>query len=302
MSSVRSLSPAPGLPKPDSYPRGGSHEVRGVQEDPAPGRPKPDVRPTRVAGPQLACAALSDVGSVRPYNEDRWRADDYAALYVVADGMGGYNAGEIAADLAVETVGRLIPELLARDCGFADALQGAIAASNTCIRDFAAAHPDCLGMGTTIVACLVRRDRLHIAHIGDSRAYRLRGGMLHRLTRDHSIGQQIADAGSMSEARVRLLPARGILTRALGIEASVDCEVASVDWMPSDTLLLCSDGLSDPLTDGCIRQLLIDHACGGPSAQVDALIRAAMAAGGADNLTALVVRAVDAGPLPAPMH
>jgi protein phosphatase len=251
-------------------------------------------------GVWLEFAALSEAGLVRPHNEDRWRADPEDGVFVLADGMGGYNAGEVAADLAVQTACRLIPELAAQT-EVADAMRHALAACNDRIRDHAAGNRDCLGMGTTIVACLVRDGRLHFAHIGDSRAYLLRDGHLRRLTRDHSIGQQIADSGALTEAQVRHLPGRGILTRALGVEASVSSDCATCDWQAQDTLLLCSDGLTDLVPDERIGQLLEAGACAGPHEQAKALVAAAIAAGGSDNVSVVVVRAT--GPAgQEPMH
>lgn len=241
-------------------------------------------------------AALSDAGIVRPHNEDRWQALTDAGLFVVADGMGGYNAGEIAAELAVKTACQLIPEFVASDEDAPAAMHRAIDACNDQIREYATGNPDCLGMGTTIISCLIRGDQLHVAHIGDSRAYLLRGGLLQRMTRDHSIGQQIADSGALTEAQVRHLPGRGILTRALGVEETVASDCSTFDWQPSDTLLLCSDGLTDLVSDARIEQLLVAATPAGPAEQVRVLVAAALQAGGSDNVTALVVRATSQAP------
>ncbi|MGE0799215.1 MAG: PP2C family serine/threonine-protein phosphatase [Lautropia sp.] len=241
----------------------------------------------------LMHAARSDAGPVRPCNEDRWQALDGLRFYVIADGMGGDSAGEVAAELAVATACRSITAA----AGDPAVLLAAVAADcNARIRGYAADHPDCLGMGSTLAACLIAAggDRVHLAHVGDSRIYRLRNGALERLTRDHSIGQQIADGRRLSEARIRQLAARGILTRALGVGPAVDAEIATLDWCPADTLLLCTDGLTDPLPDAVIGTVLTAHAAGGPAAQADALVVAALEAGAADNLTALVVRACGA--------
>lgn len=253
----------------------------------------PDHAPAFV--PALVHGGCSDAGPVRPHNEDRWQASPGDGLYVVADGMGGYRAGEIAAEVAVATACRLLPGFLEQDDAAA-AMQRAFDACNREIRERAAGNPDCLGMGTTLVACLVRGSALYVAHIGDSRAYRMRDGQLHRLTRDHSIGQQVADSGMLTEAQVRQLPGRGILTRALGVEQSVACDCAVFDWMPTDQLLLCSDGLSDRVADEAIGRLLLESGAAGPLAQAEALVAEALRAGGCDNITALVVRAAAHGP------
>lgn len=259
----------------------------------------------------LVHAAVSDAGRVRTHNEDRWQAVTRAGLFVVADGMGGYRAGEIAAELAVQTACQLIPQLLPR-CALqmpgqeralhddiARALHAGHDACNAQIREYAADNPDCLGMGTTIVSCLIRGGNLHVAHVGDSRAYLLRDGILQRITRDHSVGQELLDGGRLSAAQVRHLPGRGILTRALGVDAAVASDCTAHEWRAADTLLMCTDGVVDLLDDERIRQLLIAAAADGPCVQAKALLAAALQAGGNDNVTALVVRnAPDAG-LPA---
>src|SRR5690606_5893401 len=135
-------------------------------------------------------------------------------------------------------------------------LSRAFAACNQAIIQWTAENPDCLGMGTTLVACLVRDGVLHVAHVGDSRAYLLRAGELHRLTRDHSIGQALHDSGAVTEAQLRQLPGRGILTRALGVEESVACDQVAYAWEPGDRLLLCSDGVNDVLSDETVASLL----------------------------------------------
>ena len=266
---------------------------------------------------RLVHAAVSESGPVRAHHEDRWQSVAQSGLFVVADGMGGYNAGEIAAEIAVQTACRLIPlslpphlppylpaplqdsraapaAALERQPGVEYALRLAHDTCNAQIRQYAADNPDCLGMGTTLVSCLIRDGRLHVAHIGDSRAYRLRDGLLQRLTRDHSIGQELLDNGTLTAAQVRRVPGRGILTRALGVESAVDSECRAWDWRRTDTLLVCTDGVADLLDDERIRELLIAAAAGGPCAQARALVAAALQAGGTDNATALVVRHADA--------
>jgi PPM family protein phosphatase len=254
---------------------------------------------------RLVHAAVSESGPVRIHNEDRWQAVAQVGLFVVADGMGGYAAGEIAAEIAVQTACRLIPlslpPRLAREPaagtssrqpqpGVEYALRLAHDTCNAQILEYAADNPGCLGMGTTLVSCLIRDNRLHVAHVGDSRAYLLRDGKLKRLTRDHSVGQELLDGGSLTAAQLRHLPGRGILTRALGVEPTVDSDCGSWDWRVDDTLLICTDGVADPVDDERIRQLLIEAAAGGACAQAKALVAAALQAGGNDNATALVVR------------
>jgi serine/threonine protein phosphatase PrpC len=240
--------------------------------------------------PGLAYGGSSDAGPVRPHNEDCWRAVPEAGLFVVADGMGGYRAGEVAAEIAVDTACRLVP-LHAASENPGVALARAFEACNRAILASAAANPDCLGMGTTLVACLLRDGILHVAHVGDSRAYLLRDGQIHRLTRDHSIGQALRDSGAVTESQLRHVPGRGILTRALGVEETVACDVVAYEWAPDDRLLICSDGVTDLLPDDSVARLLLETDAAGPLAQAEALVVAAVHAGGCDNITALVVRA-----------
>src|SRR5690606_36225443 len=149
--------------------------------------------------------------------EDSWRALPEAGLFVVADGMGGYRAGEVAAEIAVDTACRLVPDYsMSGEPGVA--LARAFAASNHAILDWAAANPDCLGMGTTLVTCRLVDGALHVAQVGGSRGYLRRGGRRNRMTREQSIGQALTDSGAVTESQLRNLPGRGILTRALGVE------------------------------------------------------------------------------------
>jgi serine/threonine protein phosphatase PrpC len=238
--------------------------------------------------PAIEYAALSTSASARPHNEDRWQVAPDAGLFAIADGLSSYNAGEVAAELAVQTACQLLPDLIAHRLEPSEALRRAFAACNDEIREFAVANPECLGMATTLVCALIAGNRLYLAHVGDSRAYLLRAGRLQRLTRDHSIGQEIVEAGRMTEGQVTELPARGILTRAVGLAESIEPEISACPWGPDDTLLMCSDGITTALTDPVIEHLIIE-ACGrGPAAQVRALIGGALQTGGLANVTALV--------------
>ncbi len=285
MSAPRSPRAASRAPTPSTEPSARAPSDAGAS---VPRRPVGSIAGT---APIVQYAALSDIGAERPHNEDRWQVAPDSGLIVVADGMGGYRAGEVAAELAVQTVCQLVQDLLALGMEPTEALTRAIAAANDEIRDFAMANRECLGMGTTVICAIVAERRVHLAHVGDSRAYLLREARLRRLTRDHSIGQQIVDAGKLSEHEVRELAARGILTRALGVEDSVLADVETLDWCDGDTLVLCSDGLTDPVDDTAIEALLLAQTEAGPAAQARALIGGALQAGGADNVTVVVARA-----------
>jgi protein phosphatase len=233
-------------------------------------------------------AALSVPGPCREHNEDCWCVDDARVVFALGDGMGGYSAGEVASEIAVRTVAEMAGALLDARLAAEDALVRATVAAHAGIIEFAHTRPECLGMATTVVAAVVSADRLTLAHVGDSRAYRLRGARLSRLTADHSIGQRMVEAGRVSEVQARRLPARGILTRALGIGAASPVpSVTSTDWRAGDLLLLCSDGLTDRLDDAAIAALL-----GRPDAllgeRAQSLIAEALAAGGTDDVTVLL--------------
>lgn len=233
-------------------------------------------------------ALVTDPGPSREHNEDRWHVSDTDAVFALADGMGGYNAGEVASEIATRTVAEGVGALRAAGLPVGDALLRAAAAAHAGIVDFARTRPECLGMATTLVAATVADGRLTVAHVGDSRAYLLRDGCLRRLTTDHSIGQQMLAIGRLSESQVRRMPARGILTRALGIETEPPVvDLCVHDWLENDVLLLCSDGLTDSLDDARIAAVLADA---GPAlgARASALIVAALAGGCTDNATVLL--------------
>jgi protein phosphatase len=244
----------------------------------------------------LPWAASTDPGPIRPHNEDRWCVDDVHGVLALADGMGGYNAGEVAAEIAVRTVAQLVGALL--DAGLAadDALARAAAAAHAGVVEFAHARPECLGMGTTLAAAALGGDRLVVAHVGDSRAYRWRDGRLERLTVDHSIGQRLLDEGRLNAAQVRRLPARGILTRALGVDGETPTvDLSAHDWRAGDLLLLCTDGLTDSLDDAALAAAIVPGLALGTLARD--LIGAALARGCTDNLTVLVAGGAQVPPL-----
>lgn len=242
----------------------------------------------------LDWAASSDAGTCRNHNEDSWRVLEEHGLMVLADGMGGYSAGEVASAIAVDGVCAHVSD----DPGAGAAadpcaeLRRAISAANAAILAAAARRPECLGMGTTLVAAWVVGRRLHHAHVGDSRAYLLREGVLLRLTSDHSMRQAMVDAGVVGADSTRRAAFRGVLTRALGVESLVQADAGTVELEPGDRLLLCSDGLTDLVDDARIRAVLAGP--DGCAAQARQLVAHALEAGGHDNVTAIVARPADA--------
>lgn len=255
----------------------------------------------------LATANLSHPGMVRSHNEDAIFVDA-AGLAVLADGMGGYNAGEVASGIAVNMVKEgLMPELVSgRDLSKVDVhtglthaallLQQQIAAANKGIYEAAQTRPECAGMGTTIVAAVFHGSRVSIAHIGDSRCYRLRGGRFEQLTRDHSLLQEQIDSGQITADQARFSLNKNLVTRALGIEAIVPADISEYRVEPDDIYLLCSDGLTD-MVDTDVVHGIVDEQRATLDAAAGQLIELANQNGGRDNISVILAR-VPAGFLP----
>lgn len=241
---------------------------------------------------QFACA--TDVGRVRPNNEDAVLVDAQLGLAVLADGMGGYNAGEVASRLCCEVVHATLrqhPQTVGTDPG--QALAQAIERANAAVYLDALSHPAHRGMATTVVAALVRGDRLVVGHVGDSRLYRLRQGQFAPLTRDHTLVQEHIDAGLIRAQDARATDYRNLVTRGIGIAPRVDADIALHTVAAGDTYLLCSDGLTDMLTEPEIAHLLCR--CGRGADAATALIAAGNAAGGRDNLTVALIHCAPDG-------
>ncbi len=241
----------------------------------------------------MRAAAATDRGRVRQTNEDSVLADAGAGILIVADGMGGHRAGEVASDLAVETIHRSLKEALAAyGPAVPDApwlLARAIEQANFAIWSRAASDLDLRGMGTTVVVALSTGEPLWVAHAGDSRAYLARRNGLTRLTGDHSLVGQLVRNGEITAGQARTHPMRNVISRCLGTEKTVQPEIQSLSWTPGDTLVLCSDGLTGMLEDQEIEQALgaagddLDGAC-------RSLISLANERGGKDNISVVVAR------------
>lgn len=233
------------------------------------------------------------IGRVRETNEDQILVDDTIGLYAVADGMGGHAAGEIASEIAVNSIADFTRSAIreANPTDPADArrvLEAAVAEANRRICDSIATHPDRRGMGTTMVAALLLPDRVVIGHVGDSRAYLLRDGRLEQLTEDHSWVNEQVRLGVLSRAEAHRHPMRNVVTRALGSRVDVTPELREEPLRAGDALLLCSDGLNVMLTDDSIRETLAPHRAD-PEAACRALVDAANARGGEDNTSVVVL-------------
>lgn len=242
----------------------------------------------------LQAAGLTDVGCVRERNEDAFLADAGMGLFIAADGMGGRRGGDMAVRLGVESLQAYIRERLASGlaprpedvAGMSGLLEGAAMAASKAIRDEGSAKMEFLGMGAAIVAALVAGGHVHIAHMGDSRAYLLRGGELRRLTDDHTIVGALLRHGEISPEEAIDHPARGRLTRFAGMEPATEPSMRSLALAAGDRLLLCTDGLWGAVRDVQLKAILA--AGNDPEVTCSNLIAAGKQAGGNDNLTAVV--------------
>ncbi|MFC4253609.1 Stp1/IreP family PP2C-type Ser/Thr phosphatase [Sinimarinibacterium flocculans] len=249
---------------------------------------------------KVATALATDTGRVRSNNEDAVGEDPDIGLLVLADGMGGYNAGEIASGISVTTVLDLMrrqwPELrhgeIDADSGHSVetlALREAVEQAHRTIHSVAQSQPQCAGMGTTIVACLLHDDRLSIAYVGDSRLYRFRNGRLEQITRDHSLVEELIARGHYSREDASRLVRKNIVTRALGVESDVGVDLIEETAEIGDVILLCSDGLTDMVDDNQIGLTLDRHAATLDHAALE-LVTLANAAGGKDNVSVVLAR------------
>lgn len=249
---------------------------------------------------------LTDVGKVREHNEDAIASNADIGLWVLADGMGGYNAGEIASGIAVKTIVDLVTEACKREAraeidpatGYMRqtiALRDAVTRANKIIHQTARSQPQCEGMGTTLVACLLFDNRVSIAHVGDSRLYRLRDNRFEQITLDHSLLQELVDRGFYSQEEAARSANRNYVTRALGVEPTVEVEVQEIEAQRDDFLLMCSDGLPDMVEDEDIH-LTISTFQQDIATVGQQLIKLTNDNGGRDNVSIVLVHVVDAFP------
>ncbi len=246
----------------------------------------------------LQFCAQTDRGRVRAQNEDAVCCLPDIGAALLADGMGGYRAGEVASRIAINVCTSLLHqglrELTASDGDRAGRLsrlmRDSVVQANAAICQASRREPEYAGMGTTLVAMLCHQDRLFVAHVGDSRAYRLRDGILEQITRDHSQVQEQVDAGLITPQQARHAPNRNLVTRALGVDTALDVELNQFTTRAGDLYLLCSDGLSDMLDDAQIALVLQTEASLDQLA--DNLIARANDAGGVDNVSVVLCRVV----------
>lgn len=234
----------------------------------------------------IEMAGQTDAGQVREHNEDAIAWSGEAGWAVLADGMGGHLAGEVASALAVETLGSALASAAAQADGEA-LLRAAVAEANHVIYSAAQAEQQRHNMGTTLLALRIDGERAHCVQIGDSRLYRSRGAALELLSHDHSLVQELIDEGFMSRDEAAGSVHRNVITRGLGLEATVEPAMIAIELVPGDLLLLCSDGLSDKLSEPELIRLLN---AGPLEPQLTALVAAANNHGGEDNISAILVR------------
>lgn len=237
-------------------------------------------------------AVLSDTGRVRSRNEDNHFCHAGRKLFIVSDGMGGHVAGTLSSKIVVKALPHFIKQNLAdmRDLSQPAAIEkltAAMAELSIHLWNESQKYHQLAGMGATVVLLMIRGTKALVAHMGDSRAYRFRGGVLERLTHDHSIVQILVDAGRLNPEQALVHPAHHQITRYIGMDGEPLPEVSVVDIAPGDRFLLCTDGLTEMILDPAISSILGTNAEAGPAAQ--ALVDAANTAGGRDNITVVVV-------------
>lgn len=248
----------------------------------------------------LEMVGLTDTGRMRDHNEDAISFDADLGVAILADGMGGYNAGEVASGIAVEEVARSLRDAIAGTPLHAEEtgtvwpqahriLRDAVEMANLVVHATSLRDARFSGMGTTLVAGIFYDNRVLLAHVGDSRCYRWRGGKFEQLTRDHSLVQEQIDAGLLAPEEAQASEYKNLVTRAIGVEAGVLVELQEYPAQADDLFLFCSDGLSDMLGAATMAEILSDNTQGLMSVAC-ALIEQANEAGGLDNISVLLVR------------
>ena len=226
---------------------------------------------------------ISKTGLVRQRNEDRFYAQ--GPLLIVADGMGGYTGGEYASTMVVDTIVEVVNKATEIST---DVLENAILKANRMVYEKSQSYKELEGMGTTAVVAYVQEDTLYWAHVGDSRLYRYGEDGLHRMTKDHSMVQQLVEAGTITEEEVIHHPKRNMLTRAIGVYETVEVDTGVVEVHQNDRILLCSDGLSGYIEESKIEQVLSEE--NNESRALEDLVHLVYDAGARDNVTIVLGR------------
>jgi len=235
----------------------------------------------------------TDRGKVRESNEDSYAANAKNRLFLVADGMGGHAAGEIASSIAASTVEEYVALRHSSPLAPRDILQLAVREANTRIYHTQLDRAEFAGMGSTLTAILLRNGKYYVAHVGDSRAYLLRDGVLRQITRDHSVVWDLLEKGLIEKKDLSGHPKKNLITRSIGPHPQVEIDMEAGDVQAGDVYLLCSDGLTDVVADENLGRLL-SGSRGTPQQLSEDLVEAANRAGSPDNITAVVLRIEDA--------
>ena len=248
----------------------------------------------------ITIAGITDPGMMRPNNEDRISTTPELGLAIVADGMGGHQAGEVASGMAVDVVTRHVVDVFARAAKAKkgskselpsvefEAIDQAITIANAAIFELAQKSPDCSGMGTTIVVTLFYDDKLCVGHVGDSRLYRYRNNKIELITEDHSLVQELVARGLITPEEARNSANKNLVTRALGIEATVEPQIRECDIEDQDIFLLCSDGLTNHVEDHEIAKAVADES--DLQEVCERMVDLANGRGGEDNTTIVLAR------------
>jgi len=255
---------------------------------------------------KMRAVGLTDTGKIREHNEDAIAWDSDLGLFVLADGMGGYNAGEVASGIAVKTIMNLVREAYAKQelagpdkaSGLsrpAIILRDSISRANKIIHQTSKTQEQCEGMGTTVVAGLLYDDKIIVAHVGDSRMYRLRADRFEQLTLDHSLLQELVDRGFYTPEEAQRVTNKNYVTRALGVEPAVEVEIREEPVQRGDFLVLCSDGLSDMVEDEDIH-LTISTFGANLETVAKQLVQLANDNGGRDNISVVLAQVTELFP------
>lgn len=240
----------------------------------------------------MKIVAKTDKGLVRSSNQDAYAVGELpgeVAWAVVCDGMGGEAGGNIASALAVKVISEKITSAYnekMRDASIKNLLDSAICAANIEVYDMAYSRPDLQGMGTTVVAVIVRDKTAFIAHAGDSRAYIVSGETIQQITTDHSLVQNMVDRGEITAEQAQHHPQKNLITRAVGVEKRIDIDFSEIDLNDNETLILCTDGLSNFVTN---NEMIDDIKDGQYYAFADRLVKRANKNGGGDNITVVAI-------------
>ena len=240
----------------------------------------------------MKIVAKSDIGKIRKSNQDSYAAGEFpsgVAWAVICDGMGGVNGGNIASSMAVQIISEEITSMYDRDlsdAAFKSILENAIKKANEEIYNYSLKKSELAGLGTTAVVCIVKKDKILIAHVGDSRAYFIENGEVNQITKDHSMVQEMIETGEITATEAKTFPGKNIITRAVGVSMSVDIDFSIFNFDDNKILLLCTDGLSNYVDISEIKNITENNTF---YEYADKLVETANKNGGGDNITVIII-------------